>query len=106
MRTLFGGCYDGWGMTRKHQMTTTGSLLLFSYNETRAWARTWVSLELRKGMCLAEACSAQMTSPSALSDLLMLWASFSACPATSLRPILSEPAESQHPAHGLLQEGL
>ena len=44
--------------------------------------RRWVSLELRYGTCGFLAPKAEKTSPRALSDLLMLHASFCRCPST------------------------
>jgi len=61
---------------------------------TAAAPCTCVSLELRYGIWAAPCWSAEMTSPSADSERLMLCASFSCCPAASDLATRSEPVQS------------
>lgn len=57
---------------------------------------TCVSLLFLKGMWALLRCSAAMTSPSELRLLLIAWASFSCCPATSDLSTRSEPGRGTH----------
>ena len=66
---------------------------VFESCEIESWRRC-VSVLLRKGTCFWSAPRAAMTSPSADSDLLMFWASFSAWPVAPDLSMRSLPARS------------
>ena len=83
----------------------------FSVPGAQAACPTCVSLLLRYGTCPLLLCSEAMTSPRADRLLLMACASFSCCPATSLRAMRSEPAGrgvrwARHAVLGSLSTGL
>mmetsp|Transcript_38894 Transcript_38894/g.86960 ORF Transcript_38894/g.86960 Transcript_38894/m.86960 type:complete len:245 (-) Transcript_38894:850-1584(-) len=66
---------------------------LFPSPVKHSWRRK-VSFESRKGTCRPPVTSADMVFPSALSDLLMAWASLRRSPVASVLEMRSEPARS------------